>query len=95
MSFGTSFGFMQNLFKKKLNGPNPFIIKNKASSIFFEKHGPSSAFIEYNCYTSDCDTNVPLIGNSIDVFHLMGKTGLGFGEIGIHILWYKRVIESQ
>jgi hypothetical protein len=46
-------------------------------------------------YTSDCDTNVPLIGNSIDVFHLMGKTGLGFGEIGIHILWYKRVIESQ
>jgi hypothetical protein len=38
---------------------------------------------------------ISLIGISIDVFHLMGKTGLGFGEIGIHILWYKRVIESQ
>ena len=63
--------------------------------MFFEKLGSSSAFIEYNCYTSDFDTNVPLMGMSIDVFHLMGKTGLGFGEIGIHIRWYKRVTEYQ
>ena len=41
--------------------------------MFFEKLGFSSGFIEYNCYTSDFDTNVPLMGMSIDVFHLMGK----------------------
>jgi hypothetical protein len=49
-----------------------FIIKkNKAPSMFFEKLGFSSGFIEYNCYTSDFDTNVPLMGMSIDVFHLI------------------------
>jgi hypothetical protein len=63
--------------------------------MFFEKLGSSSAFIENNCYTSDFDSNVQLMGMSIDVFLLMGKTGMGFGEISIHIRWYKRVIESQ
>jgi hypothetical protein len=58
--------------------------------MFSEQLGSISAFIEYNFYTSDFDTNVSLMGMSIDFFHLMGKTGLGFGEISIHIRWYKR-----
>jgi hypothetical protein len=37
----------------------------------------------------DFDINVPWMGMSFAVFHLMGKTGLGFGELGIHICWYK------
>jgi hypothetical protein len=37
----------------------------------------------------DFGTNVPLIGISFVVFHIIGKTGLDFGEIGIHIRWYK------
>jgi hypothetical protein len=36
-----------------------------------------------------------LKGISFAVFHIMGKTGLDFGEIGIHIRWYKRVIASK
>ena len=37
----------------------------------------------------DFGTNIPLIGISFAVFHIMGKTGLDFGEIDIHIRWYK------
>jgi len=43
----------------------------------------------------DFDINFSLMGMSIDVFHFMGKSGLGFAEIGINIFLYKWVNEFQ
>jgi hypothetical protein len=40
-------------------------------------------------YKKIIGTNVPLIGISFAVFHIMGKTGMDVGEIGIYIRWYK------
>ena len=78
-----------------LNGPNRFIIKIKRHQCFFLKSLDPAllllnliAIFRIKTY-EDFGTNVPLIGISFAVFHIMGKTGLDFGEIGIHIRWYK------
>jgi len=65
-----------------LNGPNPFIIENKAPLMFFEKSGSSSAFIEFNCYISNKDLWGFWYQRSIDgsvfwSFSSCGKNGFG------------------
>jgi len=76
--FGSSFGFIQKLLVH-FESTYPFkIIKTKSQGCF-SKSLVLNLIAVFRIKTyEDVDTNVPLMGMSIDVFHFMGKNKSGF-----------------